>query len=89
MDDYFERWGGQKMKNKLTVKEVSEWLHVPRQRIYDLIASDILKSIKIGKRILITEESVDYMLHEYLGESLTDLNSCKKAYQKHEVTRNN
>ena len=77
------------MKSMLSVSQVASHLMIPRQRVYDLLSSNILPSIRIGRRILIPEDAVDDMLNNYMGETLANADMCRKAYQKHSLRKSN
>jgi excisionase family DNA binding protein len=43
----------------LTVDETAEWLRVSRWSVYNLIRSNQLRTIKIGRRRLVTRDALD------------------------------
>lgn len=57
-----------------TVAEVSRLLGVNRNKVYDLINSGLIKTIKFG-RTKITNESLQSFLSTYDGYNLDDLNN--------------
>jgi excisionase family DNA binding protein len=43
----------------LTIEETAEWLRVSRWSVYNLIRANQLRTIKIGRRRLVTRDALD------------------------------
>ena len=47
-----------------TVEQTSQMLTLGKTRIYELIASGELKSFKVGRRRIVTNESIHKLVHD-------------------------
>jgi excisionase family DNA binding protein len=54
-----------------TVEQVAEMLHIGRDKVYELIRTGQLRSIKIGKSRRITEEQLTEFIASLEGDNAT------------------
>ena len=72
-----------------SVEELCEMLSTNRQRIYVLIESGILKSLKLGKKYLVTSQNLQMFLEDYGDQDISNMDACikSKIYVEEHKTR--
>lgn len=55
-----------------SIKSTAEKLDIGRSSVYGLIASKKIKAIKIGRRTLITDQSIQHLVDELVAQNSVD-----------------
>ena len=55
-----------------SIKSTAEILGIGRSSVYGLIASKKIKAIKIGRRTLITDQSIQHLVDELVAQNSVD-----------------
>jgi excisionase family DNA binding protein len=59
-------------RQTLTVKEVANYLGVHTDTIYTMVKANQVPHLKVGKRILFTQESIELWMTEQVKKSMNE-----------------